>query len=222
MTDLTFLAPRFQITEEVAKFCQEILGLSSFENKPEAQELQEGPEGAVKVLEALTNMARILRSTAEMLESAEAEAQEPATGRMHSRTAGSGSPTTHSPPPCPSSSRTTTTEAQELQEGLEYAVRALEEQPRIGKNQDMSTNVAKILRSAAKLLESTRATSNVCWAAEVRMALPQLSCSSSSLPKRAGSTEPAGEHATEEPSISSSSPRPGLQSPRRGGGDTES
>ena len=32
--------PSFQITEEVAKFGQEILGLSSFESKPEAQELQ--------------------------------------------------------------------------------------------------------------------------------------------------------------------------------------
>ena len=38
------------------------------------------------------------------------------------------------------------------------------------------------------------------------MASPQLSCSLSSPPRRAGSTEPSGEHAREELSSSSSSP----------------
>ena len=129
---------------------------------------------------AALNRARILRNTAELLEIAEAEARETATGRMPPRTAGSGWPTPHSPPPCPSSSRITTTDAHELQEGLEHTARALEEEPRIAKNQDMSTNVAKILRSAAKLLERFGAASKVRRAAKASMALPQLSSSSSS------------------------------------------
>ena len=50
---------------------------------------------------AALNMARILRSTSELLESTEEEAQEPAKGRTPPRMAGSGSPTNHSPPPAP-------------------------------------------------------------------------------------------------------------------------
>ena len=111
---------------------------------------------------AALNRARILRSTAELLESTKEEAQEPTKGRTPPRTAGSGSPTTHLSPHCPSSSRINTTDTQELRE----------EKHRTAKNQDRAdvTDVARILRCAAKLLKSLEATSKKSREAKVTKA----------------------------------------------------
>ena len=50
---------------------------------------------------AALNMARILRSTAELLERTKEEAQELAKGRTPPRMVGGGPPTTHLNPPAP-------------------------------------------------------------------------------------------------------------------------
>ena len=97
---------------------------------------------------ATLNLARILRSTAELLESTEEEAREQAKGRTPPRTAGSGSPTTYSPPPCPTSTRINSTDVQELRE----------EKPRTANNKDKAnvTDVARILRCAPSCSRASR------------------------------------------------------------------
>ena len=62
----------------------------------------------------------------------------------------SGSPTTHSPPPCPSSSRINTMDAEEPRE----------EKHRTARNQNGPNviDVTRILRSEAKLLKKLEAT----------------------------------------------------------------
>ena len=71
------------------------------------------------------------------------------------------------------------------------------ETPWMAKNHDMVANVVKVLRRAAKLLKNAGPASKEHWAAEISMALPQLNCLLSLPPRRAGSTEPTGEHTPE-------------------------